>query len=586
MMLASWRKIEQEKEEINKINVFPVPDQDTGNNIAKTLSGIKEAVENKEFENISGLADAILEGALSNAQGNAGVIYTGFLAGFLEEISASSNSNPLEAEGLTRGFERGAAAARESIQHPREGTILDVIDAAAATFRKQSGKEKDIIKILRDVKEAAGKALMETREKMEIFKKANVVDAGGLGFLIILEAYLEALEGKGPPAGGEEEKEASSAEQIKRFVQVLSNRYEIVSLIEDSPFSQKEITEKLKRFGNCLDIVRVKNRIKIHIHTDYPEEVKEMMRGLGQIQDLRMEDMSNEVVGEESLRTISIGLMVDDQALLLPKIEERYHIQKINFHSTLRQEEGGIFQAMERKKDFLFPSFSPPTADEYLQAFHKQLNDFKKVLCITGSSKISAAFRNAMEAKKQLEDPKRVFVLDSLNAAGGQTLILLRAIELIQEQWELEEVIKKLRVLIPQVRSYAAAKDMRWLDKVQGIKPAYARWARNIDKIIKLNPLFEIKNGHYRKGGVVLAEGYRQALIKKTIRNSRKKRKVSKKIRILIGHSNNIKEAESIKKEIKSRMKEAEVPFIGVNPEASTAGFGPGCLTLSWLAET
>ncbi len=582
MMLSSWSKIEQEKEEINKINVFPVPDQDTGNNIAKTLSGIKEAVENKEFENISSLADAILEGALSQAQGNAGVIYTGFLAGFLEGISSSSSPESLDAERLARGFEKGADRARESIQHPRDGTILDVIDEAAATFREQSKKEQDLIKIFRRAKENAGKALMETREKMEIFKKANVVDAGGLGFLVILESYLETLEGKKETAA--EEKEESSAEQIKRFIQVLSNRYEIVSLIEDSPFSQQEITEKLKGLGNCLDIVRVKNRIKIHIHTDYPEEVKQVMRNLGQIRDLRMEDMSNEIAGEQSLRTISIGLMVDNQALLLPKIEERYQIQKISFRSVPPLEDSVLFHSREEGKDFSMPSFSPPNADDYFKIFQEQLKNFEKVLCITSSSKIFNSFKNGMEAKKGLDNPKRVFVLDSLNTAGGESLILLRAIELIQEQWELEDIIKKLRELIPQVRSYIAAKDLKLLDKVEGMKSSYVRWARNVDKIIKLNPLFEIKKGQYRKGGVVLAEDYRQALVKKTIRVSKKKRKDGKKIRILIGHSDNFEEAELMKKELKSRM-EAEVSFIGANPAASTAGFGSGCLTVSWLPE-
>ena len=82
MMLLSCKRVEERKEDINKINVFPVPDQDTGNNLAKTLLGIKEAIEKKDFKNLNEISESALDGALTNAQGNAGVIYTGFLAGF------------------------------------------------------------------------------------------------------------------------------------------------------------------------------------------------------------------------------------------------------------------------------------------------------------------------------------------------------------------------------------------------------------------------------------------------------------------------------------------------------------------------
>ena len=83
MMLFSWERVERDKEEINKINVFPVPDQDTGTNLAKTLLGIKDEIQDKEFDNLSKISESALNGAMTAAQGNAGIIYTGFLAGFL-----------------------------------------------------------------------------------------------------------------------------------------------------------------------------------------------------------------------------------------------------------------------------------------------------------------------------------------------------------------------------------------------------------------------------------------------------------------------------------------------------------------------
>jgi len=222
MFLLSYERIEEKKEEINKINVFPVPDQDTGTNLAKTLEGIKKEIEGKEFKDLEEISKVALDGALISAQGNAGVIYTGFLAGFLPKL----NKNPVDAKKLAEAFEEGRKRAWKSMANPKGGTILDVIDAAAETFKKEAEKEKDIVKIFEKVIEKAKEALLATREKMEIFKKANVVDAGGLGFLMILESYLDALK----PEGKKEEKKERPSEEIRRFVQVLTNRFEVVAL--------------------------------------------------------------------------------------------------------------------------------------------------------------------------------------------------------------------------------------------------------------------------------------------------------------------------------------------------------------------
>jgi dihydroxyacetone kinase-like predicted kinase len=319
MFLLSYERIEEKKEEINKINVFPVPDQDTGTNLAKTLEGIKKEIEGKEFKDLEEISKVALDGALISAQGNAGVIYTGFLAGFLPKL----NKNPVDAKKLAEAFEEGRKRAWKSMANPKGGTILDVIDAAAETFKKEAEKEKDIVKIFEKVIEKAKEALLATREKMEIFKKANVVDAGGLGFLMILESYLEALK----PEGKKEEKKERPSEEIRRFVQVLTNRFEVVALIFDPRLDEEKVREKLKRLGNCLDIVKVENKMKVHIHTDYPDEVRDVLRKIGRIEDLRIEDMAKEIAGEPSVRKVSIGIVTEDVASILPKILERYQIE-------------------------------------------------------------------------------------------------------------------------------------------------------------------------------------------------------------------------------------------------------------------
>jgi len=583
MMLLSYQKIEENKEQINKINVFPVPDQDTGNNMAHTLLGIKEAIEGKEFKNLKEISEAALDGALTSAQGNAGVIYVGFLAAFLPFL----NKNPTDAKKLAVGFEMGAKMARQSIQNPKEGTILDVIDAASQTFKKESEKETDIIKLLRKAIEKAKEALLATREKMEIFKKANVVDAGGLGFLVILESYLEALEpawAKTLPA-----KEMPS-EKIKRFVQVLSNRYEVVSLIENLRLDENTIRARLKKLGNSLDVVRWGNKMKIHIHTDYPDEIKNIIRKSGQILALRIEDMAKEVVGEKSVRKVSIGIVTENNVACLPeKVRERYQIETVDAIVDWPGSENlpgeNIYQKM-READKVgiknFPKTSQGAPKLYYDAFKKQLEKFDKVLSITISHKLSGCYNSACQAKEMLpeEEKERVYILDTLQAAASQALLVLRAVELIQEQREINEVIEELKKLIPQTHLYIIFEDPKWVEAGGRVSKGQANWIRRMKKL-NLHPLITIKDGAVTKDGVVFAKDMAEALFKKLSKESQKARKEGKRIRVIISHADNLEGAEKLRQMLKEI--KAEVPFISLASPIVCSHTGPGTLLAGWM---
>lgn len=552
MMLLSYERIEQEKEEINKINVFPVPDQDTGSNTAKTLTGVKEVIEGKDFKTFSDLAEAILDGALTAAQGNVGVIYTGFLAGFLPELK-----EPINVKNLAIAFEKGAKRAEESIQDPKEGTILDVINAAALTFKKQSNKEKSLVNVFEKAVKNANKALLLTREKMEILKKANVVDAGGMAFLIILESHLEALKGNGRRTKEQERR----SEKVKRFIQIISNRYEVVALIMNPDLKIEEIKEKLKRLGNSIDIVQVKNKMKIHIHSDYPNEVRDVLRNIGQIKNLRIEDMAKEVVGEKSIEAVSIGIVTETSSMLLPKIIERYQIQLIDCEKNWPEKEKlkvDIFQKLKERKK----RKTNLSSKVYLDAFEKQIKKFDNVLCITCSSKLYDYYDLANKAESISSNSKKVFVLDSLNIGTGQALVVLKAIELIQEQREIEKIIKELQAFIPKIHSniiFESLKKEREIDKIQ------------------IHPILEIKNGGVSKAGVVLAQNTARALTKRILKGSKR----FKKIRLLMGYHENVEIVKKVKENLKSKI-DVDVSFSNLIPLSVSSVIGSKSIIASW----
>lgn len=585
MMLVACARIEKEKDQINKINVFPVPDQDTGNNLSRTLQGIKEAIEKNEgTEDVVQLSEKILDGALAGAQGNAGVIYTGFLAGFLPQL----NQNSIDAKSLALAFAGGQARARESIQNPKEGTILDVIEGASSAFQEEAEKEKDILKIFKLAIERAKASLLQTREKLEVLKKANVVDAGGLGFLMILESYFEALN---PPSLKKEERIfAKPPEEVRQAIKVSSQCYELVCLLENSKVAVQNLKERLGKLGESLDIVQVGNRMKIHFHTDFPEEIKNILEQSGTILEFKTGDMAESIIGNGGVKPALIGIVTEDLSSLLPKIIERYQIElapAILDWPDLQNIPGeNIYQKMreiEKRGIKTFPKTSQATPKNFLDAFEKQLARFEKVLCLTVTAKLSGCYNSAVQARSMLSpaDKERVFILDSMTVAAGQALLILEAIELIQEGREMKEVVEKLKNLIPQVHTYLAFEDPKWVESIGRLTKSQADWIRRMKKI-RLHPLMQMKGGLITKAGIVWARDMSEALFKKIAKDSKMVRAGNKKIRLVINQADNLPGAERVKALAKEKLG-AEVSFISEGPAIVCAGLGPGTLLAAWV---
>ncbi len=578
MILFSCERIERDKDQINKINVFPVPDQDTGNNLSATLKGIKEQIEDKDFSSIEELSNSVLEGALTGAQGNAGIIYTGFLAGFFPALNSNSS---VDAEKLALAFKKGAERARESIQNPKPGTILDVVEAFASTFEEGAKKEKDIVKIFYQALEEADKALEETPNKMELLKKAGVVDAGGLGFLMILETYLDILQEQGDISSL---KPSSAEEEIKprRFIQIISNRYEVVALINNVAENEKSIKEKLKGLGDCLDIIQIGNKTKIHIHTDSPYEVRDVLKPLGDTESMKIQDMAREVIGEKSIENVSIGLVIDERAGLTQKIINHYNIEVVPFKITWP--EGEILpgdtvceKIKEAKKQGLTkkPKIESIAPDFFLEAYKKQLGEFENVLCIISSSKLSDNYRSALKAKELLPEKQKekVFIIDSKNISAGQSLLILEAIELIKEHFQAKEIVNKLEKITSQINVYAILENVNWWKKTD-------QWLRPKEK--QEFSLAQMKDGRMVPIGKVKTKNFADALFQRIDRNTAKDIKKGKRIRAVTAHGDNPEQAEQLKSSLK-KFKRADISFVTITDPVTSINACPESLIVGWI---
>jgi hypothetical protein len=578
MLLFSSERIERDKEQINKINVFPVPDQDTGSNLSATLKGIKDNIIDRDFDSIAELSDSVLDGALTAAQGNTGIIYTGFLAGFFPCIA---EEDFLTAEKMGIAFEKGYERAKDSIQDPKEGTMLDVIKAFALAVKENSIKEKDIVKNFYYAIEKANEALIDTPNKMEVLKKAGVVDAGGLGFLMILETYLDTLKEQEEPFINKREEQAETLKP-KRFLQILSNRYEVVALLDDGYYEEKQVRDKLDNLGNCLDIIKIGNRTKIHIHTDNPYEVRDIIKKLGNIESLRIEDMTKEVTGQKSVEDVSIGIVTDERAGLSPKIISHYDIEIIPLKITWEEGESvageNICQRIKEAKDKGIkscPKIEPISPEFFMESYKTQLQKFDDVLCITSSSALSDNYDSALKGRELLskEEKNHVYIIDSKNISAGQSILILEAIEMIAEQRKIDEVMRKLENLVEKINLYCLVKKNDWWNKKEK-----TNW-------FKKKSWYSL--GEMRKGKIVQVEilkdnCFSEYAFKRIERYSKRDILNGKRIRAVISHGDNIEEAEKLKKLLKT-IKKTDISFINIADPVTSINACPQSLIVGWI---
>jgi len=285
MCYGALNRLEDQQSYIDSLNVFPVPDGDTGTNMLLTF---KEAVENLDkakSERIDRLTQALSKGALMGARGNSGVILSQLLRGFSE---ANKNNRVMRNDDLINSLSKASKIAYQGVLKPVEGTILTVARKAARRAEKLED-EKNIEVFLEKVIETAHKALNKTPDQLPQLKEAGVVDAGGQGYLTILEGMKAGLTGK-----VEVREEVKEKREIKEEVaEELKYGYCTQTLInvKEQNVNIDEIKNDIEQFGDSLMVVGDDDIIKVHIHTNHPGIILEYALKTGSLRDIKIDNM-------------------------------------------------------------------------------------------------------------------------------------------------------------------------------------------------------------------------------------------------------------------------------------------------------
>lgn len=297
MIIQGAQNLSNNADLVDSLNVYPVPDGDTGTNMNLTMTSGREEVENNLSKNIGELGKTFSKGLLMGARGNSGVILSQLFRGFCKNIESESEIN---SKLLAESFQAGVETAYKAVMKPVEGTILTVAkDAAQAAIEKANNTE-DCIELMEYIIVKANESLENTPNLLAVLKEVGVVDSGGKGLLCVYEGFLKALKG--------EKVEAKVAKIDKdEFVHDEHDFYGVINT-EDiiygyctemmvrfgknkKAFDEQEFRQDMSQFGDSLLVINDEEIVKVHVHTEYPGKVFNYGQQYGELIKLKVENM-------------------------------------------------------------------------------------------------------------------------------------------------------------------------------------------------------------------------------------------------------------------------------------------------------
>ena len=325
MIISGANSLNSKKETVDSLNVFPVPDGDTGTNMSLTVLAAAREVEKSQSLSVSDIAKLAANGSLRGARGNSGVITSQLVRGFSKELEGLSEADTV---ALAKATARAVETAYKAVMKPKEGTILTVARIMSESALKYCHKITDITEFMEAVIKDGHAILLQTKEMLPVLKQADVVDAGGMGLLFFLEGAMKVIESDADVKLEEVSSEASRNE----YVALASIDNESITFgycteffinvknVGDSTVSG--LKNYLSSIGDSLVVVADDEIIKVHVHTDHPRMAIEKALSIGSLSGLKIDNMREQ------------------------------HTNKIDFHSEAKAEQAKpIVSAEEPKKE-------------------------------------------------------------------------------------------------------------------------------------------------------------------------------------------------------------------------------------------
>ncbi len=568
--LAGAKEVIKQKQHLNEINVFPVADGDTGTNLASLMQSLlqESSLNQDDKAKLKQLADQ----ALIGARGNSGIIFAQYLNGFI--ISLDNDTTDITVDQFITSVEKAFPYAYDAIEDPVEGTMITLMREWGQSLRHLKDSVKDFSELLNKSFEHLKAALAKTPDDLAVLKKHNVVDAGAKGFLHFIEGFMKFVNN--------EEMDDLYDDNFDDEAQIpndedFSNqayRYCTEALITGENLEAKKIKVALHGLGDSLVVAGHESKVRVHIHTDKPQDVFYVLRDYGFIAEQKVDDMQKQHEIKNN-RKHTIALVTDSIADLPQAYIDDHQIQQIpinvmiedsNYYDKLTITSERFYQFMDELETY--PTSAQPNLKQMENYFSYLSTYYDQILVLTVSSKMSGTYNVMRQATKSIENAD-IRVVDTKQNSGAQGLLVMRAQEMIEAGQSLDDIESAITELRSRTKILVSVKTLKYMvrsgrvSKVTGV----------IGKIANLKPVISIDE---EGNGIIFAKGLSIKSSTKKIKKHVEKIMKDKGIeRYAIVHANALDRAHQFAKEFETMIGQEPTYIMDISTiVAMSAGVG------------
>ena len=585
------RRVVADRERLNRINVFPVPDGDTGTNLAMTLNTVLRALARGRDRHAGRTLETIADSALDGARGNSGAILAQFFLGLSD---ACGELPQLTVEDLVDAVRRGADYAREAINEPREGTVLTVLNEFAQELVRLRDHGHDLEALLENGLIRARQALAETTNQLEALRRAGVVDAGAQGFVDLLQGITDYMQ----DGSAEEPASAPLAEDPDEEYGTPPDsqhddhyRYCTECMITGDDIDRRSLRETLASLGvgDSLVVAGTRRKVRVHMHLDDPDQLFRIAAEYGTVSSRKADDMhrqqrSARLAGSRvAIVTDSAGDWQEEdfERLGIHMVPVRVHFGDTSYLDKVSLSADQFYRELQTNPEH--PQTSQPAPGDFRRLYQFLLSHHEAVVSIHISASVSGTYQAACSAAARVgagdksgdpAAPGPVIVIDSRSASLGQGLIVTYAAELAKAGCDVDEITLRLDQAIARTRVFGLLGDLRYAVR-GGRVPRSKKWVADL---LRLDPvLTAFPDGRIASGGVLFGRSRR---IEKFARFIARRSRAEVRYRIGIGHASDAEGACRLRDFLLARLPQVESHFVTDLGTALGAHGGTGTLVV------
>ena len=580
-IVVGINKLISHQDYLNQINVFPVPDGDTGTNMAFTVNEILEGTSGTVSSNIGEMTKRVADLALDGARGNSGAILAQFFIGLSEGLDGKDK---MSVKDFSNAFQRASDNAWAALSDPKEGTILTIfkdLSKFLIDFTNDSHND-DFLPLMNQCLDKAQESLDSTPEKMQLLKKAGVVDAGAQGFIDLLKGINEFIQ------SGKIKDLDVVINSPKELEEIASNHdysnltYQFCTecILEGDNINKEELKEKLTKIGDSLVLAGSNKKAKIHIHVNKPNELFEICNQYGLTKNHKADDMYKQQELVQADKSNDIALVVDSGADFNTEkyfdvftVPLRYSFGNQDYIDKVSQSVNDFYNELENNP--MHPKTSQPTPGDFRRQYQYLNSYYKSIISIQVPKKLSGTYQSAVTAAKNTTGAN-ISVLDGQSMSIGLGLIVKKISSIMNNQLSHDEIISKIENIIEDTEVFTAVRDLSY--SVRGGR--VPKVVKTISDIFNFKPILTINDeGLIKPSGIYFGK---KNMPEKFFKKILKKIDRTFQYNIAIGHAlceSDGKKLKSLFEKQSDLFKEVELIEIGCALGVHT---GPGALSIAF----